>query len=77
MPQRDDWAYSKAFKISCFSSELDRYYLPLDDVAKLLRAERARAVRVCQREKAYEDGSDVARNYNQACDDCATAIKGE
>ena len=49
-----------------------------DDMVTMLRAERARAVRVCKNKTMMPARHDqYVAGYNQACDDCAAAVKGE
>ena len=49
-----------------------------DDMVAMLRAERARAKRACRKVKCkapFGYGFKEAQGYNQACDDCAAAIR--
>lgn len=76
---KPDWAERKA------QAFVDKW--AIDDwkrpaIAKLLRAERSRAVRVCKRIKKDNDHNIEGYDspYDLACDDCAQAIaavKGE
>ena len=78
MSKQPDWAKQKLLHEYCIEDGEDGYRacsIPLASVAKLLRAERARAVKVCRREKVSgETGNEGDIGYNQACDDCAAAI---
>ena len=67
MPQRQgDWAERKVAAIFKRNGGL----LSGDDLVRLLRAERARAVRKCNNIRGK-------LGYTQACDDCANAIGGK
>ena len=86
MPQRKgDWAVKKAAK-----GWWGNAYIPTKDysddedinaIAKLLRAERARAVRVCRKASKGISNSFINNDeilaYRIACDDCANAIGGK
>ena len=77
MPQRQvDWAEKKASQFDWLDHDT------IVQIAHALRLERARAVRVCKGQK-WTNPAIVISNcgggyeYNQACDDCAGAIKGK
>ena len=80
MSKQVDWAEKKALKylrdVLSVCYEHDDY--DAKRLAKLLRAERARAVRVCKRiSSEVNAGADERlESYKLACDDCAAAIKG-
>ena len=70
--QQQDWAERKASQFGWLDHD------SIVQIAHALRLERARAVRVCKGQKwtnpAILGGG---YEYNQACDDCANAIKGK
>ena len=80
---KPDWAERKLMREYCIEDGEDGYracLIPLATVAKLLRAERSRAVRVCKgnkwtNHKLHDKGELYGEAYNQACDDCSAAIR--
>ena len=83
--KKPDWAERKTLPFTFGDSKGERVVL-IERVAKLLRAERARAVRVCRKlakhcnNKMTEDdspeGQAVWSDKKDACLDCAAAIGG-
>ncbi len=76
MKQRD-WAEKLALKWLHRQSEKDSGW-DAHDLARLLRAERRRAVRACRKLQYVSPGmvfTNVERSYNQAIDDCLAAIQ--
>ena len=75
--KKPDWAYAKAEQHMRGYMNLKTEQELFAHLAKLLRTERALAVRACRREKVSgETGTEGDRAYNHACDDCAAAIRG-
>ena len=80
--KQPDWASKKAAAMfACWWGSKRTTGDMVTRVAKLLRAERARAKKACQRIKAKGRASqlkhDIKLGIAMACDDCAAAVKGK
>lgn len=77
---KPDWAERKLMREYCIEDGEDGYracLIPLATVAKLLRAERRRAVMVLQRLLLDEHGEQYIKGYNKAINDAIAAVRGE
>jgi hypothetical protein len=76
--KKTDWAERKVLQMLDGYASVNSHHRELlrEAIAKLLRAERARAVRVCRKQGYGQQAIGMTSVYIQACDDCAAAITG-